>query len=313
LRAWTTIGNMKYAIVALGTILAGLLGVALASCGTGGPGSAGPVPTAGAGTSVPSSDTTPTVLTGGTGTEPSGQKPIRYEVWFHRGEQLFMVTRTSDPTLRVGTAAMEQLLAGPTDPERVEGVQTQIPDGTELLGLTIDKGIARVDLTSEFEAGGGSASMSMRLAQVVYTLTQFPTVKGVRFALDGQTIDVLGGEGVVIDHPLTRKDYAELLPAIVVQSPAIGEAVASPVTVSGNANVFEANVTVLVLDAKGNEIGRTFTTATCGTGCRGTYSTRVPYKVAEDQEGTIVVQDDDAAGTGRPPHVVEIPVQLSAS
>jgi hypothetical protein len=26
-----------------------------------------------------------------------------------------------------------------------------------------------------------------------------------------------------------------------------------------------------------------------------------------------VVQDDDAAGTGHPPHVVEIPVQLSAS
>jgi germination protein M len=311
LRARTTIRNVKYAIVALGTILAGLLGVALASCGTGSAGSAGPVPTAGAG--VSGSETTTTVLTSGTDTTPAEQKHIRYEVWFHRGEQLFLVSRTSELTPRVGAAAMEQLLAGPTAIERVEGVQTQIPDGTELLGLSIDKGIARADLTSEFESGGGSASMTMRLAQVVYTLTQFPTVKGVRFALDGHAIDVLGGEGVVIDHPLTRKDYAELLPAIVVVSPAIGEAVPNPVTVSGTANVFEANVTVLIFDASGKEIARTFTTATCGTGCRGTFSVTVPYKLAEGQVGTIVVQDDDAAGTGHPPHVVEIPVQLSAS
>ena len=33
--------------------------------------------------------------------------------------------------------------------------------------------------------------MQTRLAQVVYTLTQFPTVKGVLFSLDGVPIDVL--------------------------------------------------------------------------------------------------------------------------
>ena len=37
--------------------------------------------------------------------------------------------------------------------------------------------------------------MQTRLAQVVYTLTQFPTVDGVVFSLDGEPIDVLGGEG----------------------------------------------------------------------------------------------------------------------
>ena len=155
--------------------------------------------------------------------------------------------------------------------------------------------------------------MSMRLAQVVYTVTQFSTVKGVQFALDGEPIEVIGGEGVVIDHPLTRKDYAELLPAILVESPQTGQEVASPVNVTGTANVYEANVTVLIRDAKGNEIARTFTTATCGSGCRGKFSVTLPYEVSEDQEGTIVVQDDDAAGTGHPPHVVEIPVSLRAS
>jgi germination protein M len=303
---------MKHAILALSVILAGLLGVIAASCGSGsGAQSAGPVPTgAVAGSGATTSVTVETET--GASTEPV-KEPLALQVWFHRGEQLFLAKRVVDPTLRVGSAAVQALLAAPTDVERLEGVQTQIPDGTELLGLSIDKGIATVDLTSEFESGGGSASMSMRLAQVVFTLTQFPTVKGVQFALDGQPIEVLGGEGVVIDHPLTRKDYAELVPAIVVETPSIGETVAAPVTVSGSANVFEANVTVLVLDAKGREVGRTFTTATCGSGCRGTFSTRVPYKVSEDQEGTVVVQDDDAAGTGHPPHVVEIPVHLSAS
>jgi hypothetical protein len=81
--------------------------------------------------------------------------------------------------------------------------------------------------------------------------------------------------------------------------------------VSGEANVFEANVTVEILDAKGAVVGRTFTTATCGTGCRGSYSVDVAYKVDEEQPGTIVVHDDDAAGTGKPPHEVRVPVTLA--
>ena len=84
--------------------------------------------------------------------------------------------------------------------------------------------------------------MNMRIAQVVYTLTQFPTVKGVLFELDGQRVDVLGGEGVVVDEPVTRKDYRDLLPAILVVDPQIGVRVHNPVVVQGTANVFEANV-----------------------------------------------------------------------
>ena len=35
------------------------------------------------------------------------------------------------------------------------------------------------------ESGGGSASMIARLAQIVFTVTQFPTVREVDIALDG--------------------------------------------------------------------------------------------------------------------------------
>jgi hypothetical protein len=133
----------------------------------------------------------------------------------------------------------------------------------------------------------------------------------VRFRLDGTPVDVFSSEGIVLDHPVGRADYADLLPAIVVDKPATDAPVTSPVTVSGEANVFEANVTVEILDAKGAVVGRTFTTATCGTGCRGSYSVDVAYKVDEEQPGTIVVHDDDAAGTGKPPHEVRVPVTLA--
>jgi hypothetical protein len=232
---------------------------------------------------------------------------VELEVWYTSGESLYLRRLRQPSTERVGTAALNALLA---DPE-LEGIGSAIPRETTLLGLRIEDGIAHVDLSSEFESGGGSLSMRMRVAQVVYTLTQFPTVKGVLFELDGEPVDVIGGEGVVIDHPLKRKDYADLLPAILVEQPGFGERVANPVRVSGSANVFEANVTVIVLDEAGKELARTFTTATCGTGCRGTFSVSVPYEVSEAQDGTILVQDDDAAGVGKPPHQVRIPVLLS--
>ncbi len=245
-------------------------------------------------------------------TEPTGTVPtsVSLEVWFLDGEQLVPQARSHEATPFVATAAMNALLAGPTAAEAKAGLATSVPAGTKLLGISIKKGVATVDLTSQYQSGGGSLSMKARLAQVVYTLTQFPTVRAVLFHLDGEPVNVFSGEGIVLDHPVGRKDYVDLLPVIAVDKPAAGARVSSPVAVSGSANVFEANVTVKVLDENGNVVGHAFTTATCGTGCRGTYSVPVTFKVGREQPGTIVVSDDDAAGTGTPPHQVRVPVVL---
>jgi spore germination protein GerM len=247
-----------------------------------------------------------------TSSEPTGTVPtlLSLEVWFTRGDKLVAVHRAHSPTQRVATAAVDALLAGPTAAEQASGLGSAVPDGTRLLGIAIRDGVATVDLTSEYQSGGGSSSMQTRLGQVVYTLTQFPTVQKVRFRLDGTPVNVFSSGGIVLDHPVGRADYANLLPAIEVTKPTEGDRVTSPVTVAGTANVFEANVTVEVLDATGKVIGKTFTTATCGTGCRGTYSVPVTFKVEKEQSGTIVVHDDDAAGTGKPPHSVRVPVTL---
>jgi germination protein M len=303
---------MKALLVIPAAVICLALGFLAASCGANEATPAGPVP------SAPEADTGSTAETVApeetvteSGTDTVAQAQVTYQVWYAQGESLFVTYRTQENVPRIGSAAVEALLAGPSESEQDYGLTTSVPQGTELLGLTIGGGIASVDLTSEFEEGGGTLSMQMRLAQVVYTLTQFPTVKGVVFSLDGEPIEVLGGEGLVIDHPLTRRDFRDLLPVILVTSPAFNQTVGNPVVVRGSANVFEANVTVRILDENGDEIAHTFTTATCGTGCRGTYRVEVPYEVDEEQSGTIVVHDDDAAGTGRPPHEVRIPVLLT--
>ena len=237
-----------------------------------------------------------------TAAEQTGSVPtlLSLEVWLADNNGLVSVHRTHEPTPLVATAAVDALLAGPSAAERSAGLVSAVPKGTRLLGINIRNGVATVDLTSEYQSGGGSLSMQTRLGQVVYTLTQFPTVQKVRFRLDGTPVDVFSNEGIVLDHPVGRDDYVNLLPPIVVQKPAAGARVTSPVTVSGVANVFEANVTVEILDASGKVVGKTFTTASCGTGCRGTYSVAVTFKVASEQQGTIVVHDDDAAGNGSP-------------
>jgi germination protein M len=248
----------------------------------------------------------------GTSTPPStgGGPTITYQVWFQRGETLWPVMRTGPRTRAVGAAAMTALLAGPTPTERSHGVGSIVPRDTRLLGLSVARGTATVDLSSEYQSGGGSLSVTMRLAQVVYTLTQFSTVRRVAFELDGRPVTVFSGEGLVLDRPQTRRDYRNLLPVIAVASPGFGQQVRSPVTVSGLANVFEANVSVEILDAGGRVLAKDFTTASCGTGCWGTYSLDLAYHVGERQRGTVVVHDDDAAGTGTYPHEERIPVVL---
>ena len=98
-------------------------------------------------------------------------------------------------------------------------------------------------------------------------------------------------------------------PAIAVTTPLEGDRVRSPIVVSGTADVYEATVSIRVKDSHGKVIAETFTTATCGSGCRGRYLERVEYEVDEDQGGTVEVYSVSAEN-GEPMHMVKIPVVL---
>lgn len=254
-------------------------------------------------------------------TEPSGGT-LALEVWFARhfsitgeggqelgGTGLFVSERSQERTPAVARAAMTALLEGPTAQEEEVGVFSAIPPGTRLLDLTIEEGIATVDLSEEFGTGGGTAGETMQLAQVIYTLTQFPTVEGILLEIEGERVTEYGGHGIILDEPQKRGDYADLLPPVLVQSPVVGARVTSPLAISGTANVFEATVSIRLVDAEGREIVRTFTTATCGTGCRGEYSESVRFDVPAEQVGAIEVFEASAID-GSPNALVRIPVVL---
>ncbi len=133
-------------------------------------------------------------------------------VWMVRGETLESVKRPVPRVPGIGAEAVKALLAGPTPAESRSGFSTAVPPGTRFIGLAIDgNGIAKVDLTRDFESGGGSLGLTLRLAQVTCTLNQFPSVEGVRFALAGELVSVFSGNGIVIDKPVTCDSYREVL------------------------------------------------------------------------------------------------------
>ena len=229
-------------------------------------------------------------------------------VYFMRGETVAPVHREVPQTAAVGTAAVEALLAGPTAEEAELDVSSAIPEGTALLGLEVAGGTATVDLSREFESGGGSLSMLSRLAQLVFTLTQFSTVDRVVLELEGEPVEALGGEGVLVGDPLTRDDFADLTPLILVERPALGETVTSPVRVSGTASVFEATLQVRLIGPDGETLGDQVVTASEGAPGRGTFSVELPFSATGP--GTVEAYTISAAD-GSEQHNVEVPVRLA--
>ena len=224
-------------------------------------------------------------------------------------EGLVPTLREVPETTGVARAAMETLLRGEilADYDRLA---TAIPSGTRLLGLSIRDGIASVDLSREFESGGGSASAFRRLGQVVYTLTQFSSVQAVLFQVEGRTVTTFGSEGIVLEGPQTRADYEDILPSIFVDRPAYGAAIGNPGRITGNANVFEASFRIAILDGSGRTIADQPAMATCGTGCRGTFDVTVRYDVARAQWGVLRVFYGSAQD-GSPQDVRDYPVWLT--
>jgi len=230
-------------------------------------------------------------------------------VYFLRGEKLSVVRRPIPETPRVGTAALLELLAGPTPREEEWGFRTEIPVGTELRELTIADGVATVDLSSDFASGGGSFSMRARVAQVVFTLTQFPTVQAVRFRLDGQPVPAIGGEGVIVEPPPGRDEFEDLLPLIFPEAPGPGETVRSPLRVTGTANTFEAMFMVRLSTADGSVLYEQPAMATSGSGTRGSFDVTIDFSVPQPTDGVLRLWEYSAKD-GSEINVVEIPLRL---
>lgn len=218
-----------------------------------------------------------------------------------------------EPAGALQSQALDALIAGPNGAElgATPAMYTVIPEGTRVLGLDVGEGgLVTVNLSGEFQSGGGSASERGRLAQVVYTLTQWDSISAVRFAIDGTLVTSFGSSAVPLDHPVIRADFADQLPAIFIDDPAWGGALGQPAHLAGLANAFEATFHVRILDAGGRSLADGPAMATCGTGCWGEWDLSVPYTVPAVGPGTLQAYELSAAD-GSPINLTEYPVTLS--
>jgi germination protein M len=151
----------------------------------------------------------------------------------------FMVSVYRDMVQMTAAEVVEMLMAGPSPEEEAAGISSAVPE-VPVLGVTITDGVASVDLDSSFEAGGGTLMMGSRLAQVTWTLTALDGVESVSLLLDGTLVETFSGEGIILDGPMVREDFVDLLPGILVEQPAWGAPVAPNFTIRGTAAVFEA-------------------------------------------------------------------------
>ena len=206
-----------------------------------------------------------------------------FHVYFLRNGKVQPVLRTESQTQTVAAAALKALGEGPTAAEvRDLGLSSAVHGTTD--GVTISDGFARLP---------GSFSPPA-LAQLVYTLTQFPTVRAVAIG----------------DVRYVRRNFEEQTPAILVESPLPFQTVNSPVRVTGTANTFEATFQYDLLDSGGKLLNTHFVTATSGSGTRGTFDFTVPFPAGHAGLGKLVVYELSAKDGSRI-HVVATPVELT--
>jgi hypothetical protein len=220
-----------------------------------------------------------------TGTTTTPVETTQVRVYWLREGKVWPALREIADTEAVAWAALRELQEGPTEMETNDlGFTSGV--GADFLGVTISAGVADVKGLIDITQDG--------LAQIVYTLTQFPGVDSVEI---GST-------------QYTRADFEDLTPAIMVESPLPFEEVESPLRVTGTANTFEANFQYVLTDTDGLIVDENFVTATSGTGTRGTFDfTTEPYTVPFDGVGALIVFESSAKDGSRI-NLVEIPLRM---
>lgn len=220
------------------TLAAVALTLAVAGCG-GGAKSAGPVPTV-------TTDSGPETASAAAAAPPTGSGPyvpyvVRqplFQLWFigaggpgplqyvwRTAEELDIPYTLDEVGLRpaLGVPRMLELLveglrAGPSDDERAGGFEDG-PWDVRLLGISLDPlGVATVNLDAD--PALWRYVRPYGVAMIVFTLSQFPEVEGVKFEHDGRPVRVPVwvefDPGDLVDRPVTPADYVGALPS---QSP----------------------------------------------------------------------------------------------
>lgn len=261
----------------------------------------------------PATPSTPVEPSGEATQEPEVPTPVTPSAddavgYYLSGER---VTPARLPGVKEGDpqATMEALVLGIPKEAAGFGLTSSIPPATKVNSVVASGDEVTVDLSSEFGSGGGSLSMQTRIAQVVFTLTRDPRYTDVRILIDGEAVESIGGEGVMIAAPQTRETWESFSPAVLVESPVLGDTVDRPLRVTGTANVFEAEFKLELTDGDGIIIANRDVMATSGSGTRGTFDAEMDYESAKPGVGEVIAWYSSAKDGSRVV-VAEIPVRF---
>jgi hypothetical protein len=170
-----------------------------------------------------------------------------------------------------------------------EGFSNAIPADVVLQSMSSDGEVITADMSETFVDGaGGLLADYTMLNQLIYSLThQGLEDLSVLFTVGGEPVETFGFEGLDLSSPVGRGDFLDHLHVINLTSPIVASD--GEYQLSGFANVFEATVSVAVLDATGEVVHEEFVTTTCGTGCWGEFSTEIAADLIVPGESSIRV------------------------
>lgn len=193
-------------------------------------------------------------------------------------------------------AAVEEMIAGPTDPDYFSAWDP----GTTVLGVDTSLEAVSVDLTADARTANiGSAGAGLMMQQLIYTVTDALADPGreVVLLIEGEPAGELWG-AVIWDGPMGREDPISARLLVQIDAPREGATSSSPLAISGEAAVFEATLPWRVLDEAGTEVASGVATTAEG-------QTFAPYSFTVDlPPGTytvVVTEDDPSGGEGRAP------------
>ena len=177
--------------------------VAVVACG---------VPSDGAPRVIPQGDVPFDLLAEPTTSPPTTQfqAEVLVPVYMIGSGRLVPVIRKVQPPASL-LRIVQALLGGPTPDEAASGLRTAISGQTNLLSIRVQESIATIDLSGGF-AGIGGREQIFALAQLVFTTTASPSVRGVRLSLDGRLVEVPRGDGTLTQEPLRREDFVAFAP-----------------------------------------------------------------------------------------------------
>ncbi|MGM0501719.1 MAG: GerMN domain-containing protein [Bacillota bacterium] len=117
---------------------------------------------------------------------------IKTKVYFANSQASYLVSEQREVKKNnLYQNLIQELIAGPQSDELV----VTIPPQTELLGIEVQSGVAKVNFSKELaeEHWGGTAGETMTVYSIVNTLTQFNEIDKVKILIDGAEIKTLAG------------------------------------------------------------------------------------------------------------------------